>query len=51
MHEAYGEPTYQRLVALKDRFDSEDLFHLNANIPPSTSARASHNAVRFAALG
>jgi hypothetical protein len=39
VREAYGEPKYQRLVALKDRFDPENLFHLNANIPASTSAR------------
>jgi hypothetical protein len=29
---------YRRLVALKDRFDPGNLFHRNANLPPSTSA-------------
>jgi Berberine and berberine like len=39
VREAYGEAKYQRLVALKDRIDPENLFRLNANIPPSTSER------------
>jgi hypothetical protein len=35
VREAYGEAKYRRLVAVKDRFDPENLFHRNANIPPS----------------
>lgn len=31
---AYG-PNYERLVALKKEYDPENLFHLNANVPPS----------------
>jgi hypothetical protein len=33
--EAYGAETYTRLVAVKDRWDPENVFHLNQNIPPS----------------
>jgi FAD/FMN-containing dehydrogenase len=30
----YGE-NWQRLVALKDRYDPDNVFHRNQNIPPS----------------
>jgi hypothetical protein len=33
---AYGDATYRRLVALKDRLDPDNLFRLNHNVPPST---------------
>jgi FAD/FMN-containing dehydrogenase/DNA-binding HxlR family transcriptional regulator len=36
---AYGEATYRRLVALKDRHDPDNLFRLNHNIQPSTIGR------------
>ena len=33
---AYGAEKFDRLRALKDRYDPTNLFHLNQNIPPST---------------
>jgi hypothetical protein len=32
---AYPKDTYERLVAVKDRYDPTNLFRLNQNIPPS----------------
>jgi FAD/FMN-containing dehydrogenase len=32
---SYGPETYDRLVAVKDRWDPENVFHLNQNVRPS----------------
>jgi FAD/FMN-containing dehydrogenase len=34
---AFGAETYERLVAVKDRYDPENVFHLNQNVRPSGS--------------
>ena len=36
VREAFGDAKYTRLVALKDRYDPDNLFRLNQNIRPST---------------
>jgi FAD/FMN-containing dehydrogenase len=32
--EVFGPARYQRLVEVKRRYDPENVFHINANIPP-----------------
>jgi FAD/FMN-containing dehydrogenase len=39
VREAFGEAKYERLVALKDSYDPENLFRMNHNIEPSLSER------------
>jgi FAD binding domain/Berberine and berberine like len=36
---AYPPEDYERLVALKDRYDPENVFRFNRNIPPSSAAK------------
>jgi FAD/FMN-containing dehydrogenase len=38
IHEAYPGPTWERLAAIKARYDPTNLFHHNQNIPPSRAA-------------
>jgi FAD/FMN-containing dehydrogenase len=35
---SYGEEKFERLVALKDKYDPDNVFALNQNIPPSVTA-------------
>jgi FAD/FMN-containing dehydrogenase len=40
IRDAYGDATYERLVALKDKYDPENLFRGNQNIKPSRATGA-----------
>ena len=37
IHEAYPQPTWDRLATIKRRYDPTNLFRLNQNIPPAMS--------------
>ena len=37
LRESYGDEKYEQLVALKDKYDPENLFALNQNIKPSAA--------------
>ncbi len=42
IREAYPGPTWDRLVAIKTRYDPTNLFRLNQNIPPSWTTSQRH---------
>jgi FAD/FMN-containing dehydrogenase len=44
VRDAYGAAKYDRLVALKDRYDPGNLFRLNQNVVPSRAAGAASSA-------
>ena len=46
---AYSPEDWQRLIALKDRYDPTNLFRFNRNIPPSSATRATDSPVEGAA--
>jgi FAD/FMN-containing dehydrogenase len=37
VREAYGDPTWRRLVQLKSRMDPTNVFWLNQNVPPDVT--------------
>lgn len=39
LREAYG-PNHRRLVVLKTKYDSGNLFRMNLNVPPGSAAAA-----------
>jgi FAD/FMN-containing dehydrogenase len=43
VHEAYPGATWERLAAVKGRYDPTNLFHHNQNIPPTTADPDDHN--------
>ena len=50
IREAYPGPTWDRLAAIKARYDPSNLFRLNQNVPPATAGSASSTPRRGSAL-
>ena len=46
VREAYPSSTWERLVAIKGRYDPTNLFRLNQNIPPSSETRTTEQKER-----
>ena len=40
VRDAYPPETYQRLVALEERYDPHNLFRMNPNVPPTSPSLA-----------
>jgi FAD/FMN-containing dehydrogenase len=40
VRQTFGDEGYARLVALKDKYDPANMFHLNQNVKPSIEAMA-----------
>ena len=49
LHQAYPGPTWDRLAAIKARYDPTNLFHRNQNIPPTKADPDDHNDPHAAA--
>jgi hypothetical protein len=41
VHAIYPGATWDRLAAIKGRYDPDNLFHLNQNVPPAAGTAAS----------
>jgi hypothetical protein len=50
VRDAYDGSAYARLVAIKDEYDSDNLFQLNQNIAPSSNRGASGRRIPSSAL-
>ncbi len=46
VHAAYPGATWDRLAAIKDRYDPDNLFRLNQNIPPAAARAHGAQAAR-----
>jgi hypothetical protein len=46
IREAYPGSTFERLAAIKGRYDPTNLFRLNQNIPPATEGRIAEQKER-----
>ena len=47
VHEAYGDDTYRRLAEVKAKYDPDNLFHNNKNIPPRRAGALSAHAISW----